>query len=116
VPHRPAELIAEVNAHLERNRQLRAQLEANEQLMRDGLAKLTEHVRMTEILTGLPIHEAIVATDIAVSGLFESRHRVRKLIIGMALDDGMSVEQLATTWGVTPDRVRSSGLEQLHPG
>ena len=114
--HRRDDLTAEIEAHLDKNLQLRAQLEVNEQMIREGLSKLRGGTRMPEILAGQPIPEALVATDAAVAGLFDSRQRVRRLIIGMALDDGMSVEELATTFGVTPDRVRSTGLEQLHQG
>jgi DNA-directed RNA polymerase sigma subunit (sigma70/sigma32) len=116
VSRRSDELTAEIQAHLEKNRRLRAQLELNEQLILDGLSKLQGGTRMPEILAGQPIQKALVATDAAVAGLFDSRQKVRRLIIGSALDDGMSVEELATTFGVTPDRVRSTGLEQLHQG
>jgi hypothetical protein len=113
VSDRREALSTELRAHLEVILQLRAQLDDNHRLIQDALSMIEDGALMTEIFAQIPLAEGIAATDGAVSELFESRHRVRRLVIGLALNDGMSVEQLASTFGVTPDRVRSSALGQI---
>lgn len=89
------------------NRALRLRLEENENLISRALAMLGENVTVSAVLHELPVYAAEIAADEVMMALFEARDRVRKVVICEALDDGMSVEQLAAMFHRTPDLISS---------
>jgi hypothetical protein len=105
VPHTRSPLASAV-AHLcDANRALRLRLEENEGLMSTALAMTSEGVSAPAILDAIDVHAAQQAADEAMVVLFDARDRVRKVAIGEGLEDGMSVEQLAQTFHLSPDQI-----------
>jgi hypothetical protein len=94
------------------NRALRLRLEENENLISRALAMLSENVTVSAVLQELPVYAAEIAADEAMMALFEARDRVRKVVICEALDDGMSVEQLAAMFHRAPDLISSYVAER----
>jgi hypothetical protein len=64
------------------------------------------------MLRKLPIRSAESTANEAANELFRARLNLRKVTVCAALDDGMSVEELAHMFGVTPDMVMTISLEQ----
>ena len=113
---RPDDLTPVVLALIEQNLKLRSQLEHNEQFLRSALSEIAEGSRLTDVLEQHPVRATMEATDHAVTGLFEARHKVRNAVIRIALSEGMSVEDIANVFGASPDRVRSAALDQFPTG
>jgi hypothetical protein len=93
------------------NRAMRLRLEENEKLLRRAMALTSEGVRASGVLKELPIHEAQKAVDEAMMALFEARDQLRKAVICEALEDGMTVEQLAAMFELSPDLVSAYVVE-----
>ena len=55
------------------------------------------------LLREIPAYAAQMAADEAMIALFEARDRTRKVVICEGLEDGMTVEQLATMFHLSPD-------------
>ena len=72
----------------------------------------SESVSASAILREIPIHAAQRAADEAMMDLFDARDRVRKVIICEGLEDGMGVEQLASTFHLSPDLISSYVAER----
>lgn len=94
------------------NRALRLRLEENESLIRRAVALTSEGVSTSAVLEEIPVHAAQVAADEAMMVLFDARDRVRKVVICEGLEDGMTIEQLAAMFHVSPDLISSYVAER----
>lgn len=87
------------------NRAMRVSLEENEKLLRRAMAMTSEGMRAAAMLKELPVHAAQRAVDEAMMTLFEARDQLRKVVICEALEDGMTIEQLAAMFELSPGLV-----------
>lgn len=55
------------------------------------------------LLGAIPAYAAQMAADEAMIALFEARDQIRKVVICEGLEDGMTVEQLAAMFHLSPD-------------
>ncbi len=102
----PHSALGSALAHLcESNRALRRCLEQNEGVLLEAHAMTSGGVNASAILKEIPFHAAQTTADEAMMALFEARDRVRKIVVCEALEDGMTVEQLATMFHLSPDLI-----------
>ena len=98
-----ADAIASIERTIESSEALRAHLEVGEETGREMIAKLE---------TGIPVSTAVDAVGLTASALrtnlsqhlddFEHRrHEMRILFIGAALDEGLSIGEIARKLGVS---------------
>jgi hypothetical protein len=71
-----------------------------------------ESVNSSAMLEEIPIYVSQVAADNAMMVLFDARDRVRKVVICEGLEDGMTVEQLAAMFHLSPDVISSYVAER----
>lgn len=67
----------------------------------------SEGMRASVLLKELPVYEAQIAVDDTMMALFEARDQLRKVVICEALEDGMTIEQLASMFHLSPNLVSS---------
>lgn len=89
------------------NRALRLCLEENEKIIRRALEMTDEGVSVPAMLDELPVYEGQKASDEAMMALYEARDRIRKVIICEGLEAGLTVEQLAAMFHLSPDLISS---------
>lgn len=106
-------LVAALVELAEANHQLRLILKENEQFITDGIAFLEQDTPISEILDRIPVMTGQANSDEAFAKLFNARQKMRRLLVGAALDEGIPVETLASLLGVRPDLVQSYAAEQL---
>ena len=94
------EVIVAIKRLIQANLHARSQLENNERLLRDSLARLEAGQTIAETLRGLPTVEERTANTEAVRAFYARRTDVRTATIRAALDEGMSVTDLAAEWGI----------------
>jgi hypothetical protein len=73
---------------------------------------MSENLSTSAVLEEIPVYAAEIAADAAMMNLFEARDRVRKVVICDALEDGMTVEQLAAMFHRAPDLISSYVAER----
>ncbi len=66
-----------------------------------------EGVSVPAMLDELPVYEGQKASDEAMMALYEARDRIRKVIICEGLEAGLTVEQLAAMFHLSPDLISS---------
>lgn len=93
-------------------RALRLRLEENEGLVGRALAMTNEGAGASVVLGEIPAYAAQMAADEAMIALFEARDQVRKVVISAGLEDGMTVEQLATMFHLSPDVISAYVAER----
>jgi hypothetical protein len=71
----------------------------------------SEGVNAAIMLKNIAIYEGQVAADEAMMGLFEARDRVRKIVVCDALENGMTIEELAIMFHLAPDLISSYAAE-----
>ena len=94
------------------NRALRLRLEENENLIRRALVMTSESVGASAVVEEIQVYAAQMAVDEAMVALFDARDRVRKVVICEGIEDGMTVEQLAVMFHVSPDLISSYVAER----
>jgi hypothetical protein len=94
------------------NRAVRFRLEENEGLIRRAMEMTSENAGAAAVLAEIPVHAAQKAADEAMMDLFDARDHVRKVIICEGLEDGLTVEQLATMFHLSPDLISSYVAER----
>ncbi len=98
----------------ESNRAMRLQLGENEKLLQRAMAMTSEGMRASVLLDELPVYDAQMAVDDAMMVLFEARDQLRKVVICEALEDGMTIEQLAAMFHLSPNLVSSYVAEHAN--
>lgn len=91
---------------------LRLSLQENHDLLKEAVTLLEIGQPLTEMLRKLPVRSSETAANEAANELFRARLNLRKVTVCAALEDGMSVEELAHMFDVTPDMVMTFSLEQ----
>ena len=94
-----------IEALIGAHRELRMRLEDNERILNRALVELAEGTRVAHAMRAVPSIEARAASEAAVQALYAARHRVREAVIGAALQEGMSITEVAAEYGVAPDVV-----------
>ena len=92
---------------IEANLVARAQLEDNERLLRRSMAQLEAGVTIGDTLRSLPTVEERAANTEAVRTFYARRSDLRTAIVKAALDEGMSVTDLAAVFGIPHDVIAS---------
>lgn len=95
------EVIVAIRELIAANLSARAQLEDNERLLRESLARIEAGISIAETLRSLPTVEERQANTEAVRMFYARRTDVRTATIKAALDEGMSVTDLAAEWGIS---------------
>ena len=94
------------------NRALRRCLEENEKIIRRALEMTDEGVSVPAMLDELPVYEGQKPSDEAMMALYEARDRIRKVTICEGLEAGLTVEQLAAMFHLSPDLISSYVAER----
>jgi fructose-1,6-bisphosphatase len=97
---------------LDSNRALRLCLEENEKLILKAQAMTDRGVNASTVLQEIEVYKAQVAADETMVALFDARDRVRKVVICEGLEDGMTVEQLAAMFHLSPDLISAYVAER----
>jgi len=111
-------VVAAINELIEANRVTRSQLEDNERLLRESVVCVEAGVPIGEILRSLPTVEERAANREAVRSFYAKRAELRDTIIKAALDEGMTVSDLAATFGIPHDVIASQvamSTGEIHP-
>lgn len=101
----PPDVPSAIEGLIEANRALRIRLKANERILRRALLTLADGTGVARTLRTIPSIDARAAAEIAVKELYEARHEVRRAVIGTALDEGMTVAEVAASFGIPPEQV-----------
>ena len=112
MPQQRSALTAALTQLCDSNRALRLRLEENESLIRRAMAMTSESVTASAVLEEIPVHAAQMAADEAMIDLFDTRDRVRKVVICEGLEDGMTIKELATMFHLSPDQISSYVAER----
>ena len=94
-PDPVAELTDAVEGLITANRSLRMQLERNERILRQGLTMIERGVTIVDTLQVVPSLPERRAAEVAVTELFDARHRLRRAVVYAALKDGLTPERIA---------------------
>ena len=86
---------------LESTGELRRQLATHESTCRRVLAEVQGQVPIGCLLPAVGADTWRAAMTDAIKGFETSRHRARLALVAMSLDDGMSIAEIARSWGVS---------------
>jgi hypothetical protein len=100
-------VVVAINNLIDANLIARTQLEDNERLLRESIVRVESGVAIGEILHSLPTVEERAANREAVQTFYARRAELRDVIIKAALDEGMSVSDLAAEFGIPHDVIAS---------
>ena len=89
------------------NRHLRVNLETNEQILAEAELRLKRGSSITSTLRLLPSLSDRQAAEVAVTELYNARHNMRRAVVAAALNEGMSVGELANRIDLTPEQVQT---------
>lgn len=101
------EVIEAITNLIEANLVARAQLEENERLLRFSIARIEQGASVGETLRTLPTVEERSANTAAVQSFYARRIDLRTAIIRAALDEGMTVSDLAAVFGIPHEVIAS---------
>jgi hypothetical protein len=100
-------IVTAINNLIDANLVARTQLEENERLLRESIVQIESGVTIGEILHSLPTVEERAANRGAVQTYYAKRVELRDVIIKAALDEGMTVSELAAEFGIPHDVIAS---------
>ena len=104
----PVEHVLTAIAYLKNaNRHLRVNLENNEQILAAAELRLKQGSTITSTLRLLPSLSDRQAAEVAVTELYNARHNMRRAVVAAALNEGMSVGELANRIELTPEQVQT---------
>ncbi len=66
---------------------------------------LADGTGVARTLRTIPSIDAWTAAEVAVTELYEARHEVRWVVMGAVLDEGMTVADVAASFGIPPEQV-----------
>jgi DNA-directed RNA polymerase specialized sigma24 family protein len=87
------------------NRTLRLKLLESERVLARAVRLIDEGTSPGQVLVTVPSVQQRRAAEDAVMALYEARHKVREAVIPAAIADGLSVVDIATSFGVPLDTV-----------
>jgi hypothetical protein len=80
---------------------LRSHLDTQEALCRAALVDILDDVPVSCVLPGVRADTWRPTLTEAIKGFEVVRHRSRLLLVAMAIDEGMSIAEVARAWGVS---------------
>ena len=101
----PSEVTAAIRELIGANRTLRSKLLASERVLAQAVRLIDDGKGVGETLVTVPSVQERRAAEDAVLSLYEARHKVREAVIPAAIDDGLSLVDIATAFGVPLDTV-----------
>jgi len=101
----PPDVPSSIEGLIQANQTLRSQLKANERILRRALLMLADGTGVARTLQAFPSIDARAAAESAVKALYEARHEVRVAVIAAALDEGMTIAEIAASFGIPPEQV-----------
>ena len=101
------EVITAIKELIRANLSAREQLEENERLLRSALACIEEGTSIETTLRAMPTIEERAANSEAVRSFYERRIDLRTATIKAALDEGMTVTDLAAVFGIPYEVIAS---------
>lgn len=101
------EVTAAVKELIQANLTAREQLEENERLLRSALASIEGGASIETTLRAMPTIEERAANSEAVRSFYERRIDLRTATIKAALDEGMTVTDLAAVFGIPYEVIAS---------
>jgi hypothetical protein len=99
------EIILAIQELIEANREARRVMLAGERILARGIERIRAGERVTETLGHTPAGPQRQATQDANHRIEAARHRVRLLLIGQCLHEGMRPWEIADAWGMSRQRV-----------
>ena len=100
------EQIVEVMRELvEAQREARATLVANEELLLQGIAALEAGGDVVATLHASPANAQRRSTQAVLDRIMHARHQFRLHLIGVCRDAGMTPREIAEEWGISRQRV-----------
>jgi hypothetical protein len=84
--------------------ELRRHLESNERLHGRALESLDAGMTIKETMANIPSFEERKAAEDSMQHLYSVRHQVREAVITAAVEEGMSVPEIAAAYGLPVDR------------
>jgi len=85
--------------------ELRRHLEINEGLLALALESIDDGMTIKETIAAVPSIKERRAAEENMQHLYSVRREVRKTVIAAAIDEGMTVPEIATSYGIPVDRV-----------
>ena len=101
------EVITAIKALIQANLSARGQLEENERLLRSALAGIEGGASIEATLRALPTIEERATNTEVVRSFYERRIDLRTATIKAALDEGMTVADLAAVFGIPHEVIAS---------
>ena len=86
---------------IESTEALRRQLDAHEAVCRSVLSDVQSRQPIGCVLSAARADNWRATVTDAIKGFETTRHHVRLVLVAMSLDDGMSIAEVARSWGVS---------------
>ncbi len=84
--------------------QLRRRLEINEGLLTRALKSIDAGMTIKETIAAIPSFEERRAAEESMQHLYAVRREVRETVIAAAIEEGMTVPEIATAYGIPVER------------
>ena len=93
------------------NRELRQRLDDYDVVIQESLEKYRTGMRIRDVLRTMPPADANVGSEVEVIEVFEARRNLRRALVAALLADGMSVDEIASTFKVSIVSIRDFANE-----
>jgi hypothetical protein len=90
---------------LQANEDLRQHLDSYDYILLDGLEKYRAGMRISDVVRTMPTADATIGSEVEVIEVFEARRKFRMNLVAVLLDDGMSVNEIASIFNVTIESI-----------
>jgi hypothetical protein len=105
-PPRPdSELEDKAMKVLEENRLLREHLDQYDAVIRECIGKYRSGVQMQDIVRSMSSADLTIGAATEVMGLFDARRAFRSALVAALVVDGMSLEEVASTFKVSVESI-----------
>jgi len=105
-PPRPdSELEDKARKVLEENRLLREHLDQYDAVIRECIGKYRSGIQMQDIVRSMSSADLTIGAATEVMGLFDARRAFRSALVAALVVDGMSLEEVASTFKVSVESI-----------
>jgi hypothetical protein len=105
VPDSPVAVTAAIEELIEAYQVLRQRILVNEAILTEALEQISGGAGVGETLMTIPSLRERRAAEEAVLSLYDTRHKLRKVVIRSAVAEGLGLGDLAKAYGISLDTV-----------
>jgi hypothetical protein len=109
------EVVVAIRGLIDANLETRCQLAENECLLRESLRRMHAGEAIVSILRSLPTERERAANIETVRNYYERRHHLRRATVRAALDEGITIADLADLYAVPVELIASCAATARRP-